>query len=133
MSSGRHLSLIRWSFCNIDSIHQSIPADYAGRVGTLWRRGRLCRVGLGRPGCQFGKSWGARYPGNEIIGTCKMSLTFSASVDFISVEISEVLETLSLTSTLQTIFGSSEIGLRPPEVGKYHYGSNERSMATLSR
>jgi len=43
---------------------------------------------------------GARYPGNKIIGTCEMSLAFSASVDFISVEIGEVLETLSLTSTI---------------------------------
>ena len=41
---------------------------------------------------------GVGYSRDKVIGTSEMSLTFSASVDFISVEISKVLETLLLTS-----------------------------------
>ena len=36
------------------------------------------------------------YSGHKVICTCKMSLTFAATVDFVAVKISEVLETLIL-------------------------------------
>ena len=43
---------------------------------------------------------GGEYSGYKFICTCEMGLTFSATIDFVAIEIGKVLETLELISLI---------------------------------
>ena len=48
---------------------------------------------------------GGEYSGYKFICTCEMGLTFSATVDFVTVEIGKVLETLALVLLIDRALG----------------------------
>jgi hypothetical protein len=56
-------------------------------------------MGIGRPGTEgyprdIKEEYSGTYARDKVISTCEMSLTFTTSVDFIPVEVREILETL---------------------------------------